>query len=472
MSTGEAVSPTLFETVCAPHAVAGGDTQVTFMTWLPLCASQEEQAHKTPEHLYLCIGFSHGGISLFTTSGAVHMSFLLHAKPVVSIRFSIGSGERRMTILHSGGLVAVVPLTALHAAADACSDTGQRTALDLPLQNLQHHTYQLYDREATVDACLLDMVQAVEDVFSIECSSGIIALGTRPFLSQHRINADGLSLRSVIGGAASAVFSLARSWNPFRKGEQETPAPRLAAAGLLASSDLQVRPRVKPEDVVTSARFVDPARTGERLEPAPARPRHLEATPLLATCDAYGRVGLFCCETLRCLHLWKGYRDAQVAWIVQPSPGHLTDDSQGSMGLFIYAPRRGLLELWDVCDHCGPVRIDAAAVDCECQLLSCDGCACAYLIWPSGRLDKLNWNRSTLSQELARSNASEPDSENFNSLSSEGGDDPPSGSDDDGKGDETLPGGASHTSAFGRDEFAALTGAATVLASPVETTKT
>merc|ERR1712136_562798 len=109
--------------------------------------------------------------------------------------------------------------------------------------------------------------------------------------------------------------------------------------------------------------------------------------------------------------------------------GHLTDDSQGSMGLFIYAPRRG-------------------------------------------RLDKLNWNRSTLSQELARSNASEPDSENFNSLSSEGGDDPPSGSDDDGKGDETLPGGASHTSAFGRDEFAALTGAATVLASPAETTKT
>ncbi|CAD7940815.1 unnamed protein product [Amoebophrya sp. A25] len=58
--------------------------------------------------------------------------------------------------------------------------------------------------------------------------------------------------------------------------------------------------------------------------------------------DSLGRVGLYCCETLRCLNLWKGYREAQVAFL----PVNANDDGENEL-VVIYATRRGLLEVWD-----------------------------------------------------------------------------------------------------------------------------
>lgn len=43
--------------------------------------------------------------------------------------------------------------------------------------------------------------------------------------------------------------------------------------------------------------------------------------------------------------MWKGYRDADVAWIKVRE----TEERQDSkIGVVIYASRRGLLELWDL----------------------------------------------------------------------------------------------------------------------------
>merc|ERR1711990_200742 len=141
-----------------------------------------------------------------------------------------------------------------------------------------------------------------------------------------------------------------------------------------------------------------------------------------ATCDEFGRVGLFCLETLRCLHLWKGYRDAQVAWLREPAASSNSDcgieAKRGALGLVIYAPRRGLLELWDVCGAgaSAPSRIDAVAVDLDCCLLASPTGSqpSAHLLRPSGRLDRLRWHRSTASEALPAT-ASEPDSDAFDS---------------------------------------------------------
>ena len=62
-------------------------------------------------------------------------------------------------------------------------------------------------------------------------------------------------------------------------------------------------------------------------------------------------------RTLVVLRLWKGYRDAQVGWC---------GGGGGGLALAIYAPRRGLLELWRV-----PLgaRLHACAVGADCVLL-------------------------------------------------------------------------------------------------------
>eukprot|EP00435_Cladocopium_sp_Y103_P045735 s835_g13.t1 len=59
-------------------------------------------------------------------------------------------------------------------------------------------------------------------------------------------------------------------------------------------------------------------------------------------------------------------------------------------GLVIYAPRRGLLELWQLCSKGRtPKRIAASCAGSECLLLSQAGRAC--LLWPTGQVDRLVW---------------------------------------------------------------------------------
>lgn len=50
-------------------------------------------------------------------------------------------------------------------------------------------------------------------------------------------------------------------------------------------------------------------------------------------------------STLRIIHMWRGYRDAEVAWIKILK--NVESREIQTIGVLIYASRRGLLELWD-----------------------------------------------------------------------------------------------------------------------------
>ena len=86
---------------------------------------------------------------------------------------------------------------------------------------------------------------------------------------------------------------------------------------------------------------------------------------LAATCDSFGRVVLWDLTRLVALRFWKGYRDAQVAFMTAPAPddpnGTRTsasanrgsagvDSASPTAGLFlaVYLGRRGLIEVWRV----------------------------------------------------------------------------------------------------------------------------
>lgn len=88
----------------------------------------------------------------------------------------------------------------------------------------------------------------------------------------------------------------------------------------------------------------DPGRGGERLSVCP-----MCHTLALAT-DQLGRVLLLHTYSMRLLHIWKGYREAHVAWTRVPlvavpdRHGHQKTDT---LAVLLYARRRGILELWD-----------------------------------------------------------------------------------------------------------------------------
>jgi len=435
------------EVVEASKEVASGHTVVTALAWLSRESSKE---------CLLCVGFSHGGISLFTAQGAPRLTFLLCPSPVTRVRLGpipVAGEPWKAWVLHAEG----GPLAAfvLDDSLWQSLDKGGGPECDcLAAGGFKHELYELGGREATSDICIMDRCEPLEDVFETRSSLGIVALGAKPFLSQHLVSVDSGRIRKLINQSASVVMSYAKAallpfWRGRDVGETSSKAdfdplaafPRLPSAGLLCAADIRV-PTFKPEQLAPCARFIDPTRIGKCLQSAPLPPQENQssgrnegdeddsggsaqdqmrmAPALAATCDAYGRVGLFCLETLRCLHLWKGYRDAQVAWIREPiCSGCVTDDPW--LGLVIYAPRRGLLELWDVGEPSGiPVRADAESVALDCWLLTCLGAP--HLLRPCGRLDRICWRRTPRQSEqgaIPRTLSSEP-SEAFDSADSEG----------------------------------------------------
>ncbi|XP_038864753.1 rab3 GTPase-activating protein non-catalytic subunit-like [Salvelinus namaycush] len=94
---------------------------------------------------------------------------------------------------------------------------------------------------------------------------------------------------------------------------------------------------------------------------------------LAGVTDDFGRVTLLDVGRGIAIRMWKGYRDAQLGW-VQVSEGRGERDSSPSAPLprrhaqflVIYAPRRGILEVWGT--QQGP-RVGAFTVGKHCRLL-------------------------------------------------------------------------------------------------------
>ncbi|KHJ94104.1 hypothetical protein OESDEN_05967 [Oesophagostomum dentatum] len=98
---------------------------------------------------------------------------------------------------------------------------------------------------------------------------------------------------------------------------------------------------------------------------------------LVAIVDHVARVILIDVLHRQIVRIWKGYRDATVAWVTS------VNDSETALFLAIFAPRRALLEVWNVQSgiRVGAVHVDPAgvlldggttAVLCGSHSLSCE----------------------------------------------------------------------------------------------------
>ncbi|KAJ1367365.1 hypothetical protein KIN20_028265 [Parelaphostrongylus tenuis] len=79
---------------------------------------------------------------------------------------------------------------------------------------------------------------------------------------------------------------------------------------------------------------------------------------LVAVVDHIARVLLIDIQNRQIVRIWKGYRDASVAWVTS------TNGNQTALFLSIFAPRRALLEVWNVQSgvRVGALNVDAGGV--------------------------------------------------------------------------------------------------------------
>ncbi|PFH37898.1 hypothetical protein BESB_002390 [Besnoitia besnoiti] len=131
---------------------------------------------------------------------------------------------------------------------------------------------------------------------------------------------------------------------------EETPAP--ASSPVPGSRTENGKPRAEGADGVDSVGAVNlPSLAGQVLDERRRTGLSLAVCPwnakLAAITDNCGRVSLVHTSSLEILHMWKGYREAQVAWLRRgraSSPARPSQAPEG--GLVFYAPRRNSVELW------------------------------------------------------------------------------------------------------------------------------
>jgi len=241
---------------------------------------------------FICAGFSNGGVTLYSMKGLSCLSFnLCPQTPVVSFC----TDQHRCLVLYAENQVAIVGHETLAESMTAADG------------NFRFRLYNLEGRTETLEIASVLLQGNLTDVFDVQVQGtrqwGILAVGD-PVITLHVVDDENFSLRHLAGGAVRGVLNFARG---FLVGKQDNNQAR------------------RPIAIGRTLEFRDPQRRGISLSLSKIKNEFLVT-------DAFGRVTLFCRETLRCLWMWKGYRDAQVA-----TTEH---------GILIYAPRRGLLEFW------------------------------------------------------------------------------------------------------------------------------
>ena len=217
----------------------------------------------------------------------------------------------------------------------------------------------------------------------------VIAAGSNPPLARYEgLKADNSNVgltalaKAVVGKLTSSVTNSASSWIPSWAPIQ---MKKRDASEQVVIRRVRSKRAVRDESRQIERVFVDPSNT------------------LMATADTLGRVLVMEMETMQVIRMFKGYRDAQCAWIrmdvsdeegengieeekEQSSPklrrrrssaGSFVDsiDRCPYLGLYLvmYTPHRDVLEIWRM--RTGP-RVDAIALKSSmpCHLFTLNVC--------------------------------------------------------------------------------------------------
>ena len=143
---------------------------------------------------------------------------------------------------------------------------------------------------------------------------------------------------TAVGAVGSAMLNLLSPWG--RRAVAQTAPPPRRAAGRHRNEDGE-EPGEEEEEEEEEAAALSGVRDSGLHDP-PRRGRTVSVAPrgaMAVGCDSLGRVLLFDLQagSLTAVRLWKGYRDAQVAWV----------DAGPRLALAVHAAKRnGLLEVW------------------------------------------------------------------------------------------------------------------------------
>uniref|UniRef100_F1KQS4 Rab3 GTPase-activating protein regulatory subunit n=1 Tax=Ascaris suum TaxID=6253 RepID=F1KQS4_ASCSU len=403
----------------ASDGFSNNSVYIRCMCVLPMGCGSRKTETSAYDWVAIAVGLSSGHVRFFTEHGVLLRSEHVSYKPIDAIRLgrSIKPGNQELAILSAGKITVVEGLSLFVALKAAKSQVARgepdldRIAASVPInfENLKLDVGQ----EASDFAVVGPLKPAWFDLyanaslshagFKATCErtalpvySTYLFAGRAPFVS-FGWNQEGGSSPSLITDTiysfgsqiGSSVVSSLPSWG-IRSylGIGVSRKDRTPTAPIPANKS--------SINLATRSVLLDGGREGERIFPSSRE------FNLFAVTDSIARVVLIEAASRQITRMWKGYRDARCAWIEASSSIEsevkLSKGKTQATALFlvIFAPRRGLLEVWSMQNG---RRVSAVNVDrrgrlvgvprLDEQLLGCSATAfsapsSAFFLTPSG----------------------------------------------------------------------------------------
>ncbi|XP_062980165.1 rab3 GTPase-activating protein non-catalytic subunit [Elgaria multicarinata webbii] len=367
---------------------------VSSVLCIPL-ASQKRSSTGRPDWTCIVVGFTSGYVRFYTENGVLLLAQLLNEDPVLQLKCrtyeiprhpGVTEQNEELSILYPAAVVTIDGFS-LFQSLRACRNQVARAAAsgneNVQPPPLAYKKWGLQDVDTIVDHVSVgimtlspfDQMKTASNIGGFNAAiknnppamSQYITVGSNPFTgffyalegsSQPLLSHVALAVASKL---TSALFNAASGWLGWKHKQEEEPVQKQ-------------KPKVEPATPL-AVRFgiPDSRRHGERICLSPCN-------SLAAVTDDFGRVLLLDVARGLSIRMWKGYRDAQTGWIqivedlhereaekVDFSPfGTPQGPSRVAQFLVIYAPRRGILEVWST--QQGP-RVGAFNVGKYCRLL-------------------------------------------------------------------------------------------------------
>ncbi|XP_005409325.1 PREDICTED: rab3 GTPase-activating protein non-catalytic subunit isoform X2 [Chinchilla lanigera] len=367
---------------------------VTSALCIPL-ASQKRSSTGRPDWTCIVVGFTSGYVRFYTENGVLLLAQLLNEDTVLQLKCrtyeiprhpGVTEQNEELSILYPAAIVTIDGFS-LFQSLRACRNQVAKAAASgtesIQPPPLAYKKWGLQDVDSIVDHASIgimtlspfDQMKTASNIGGFNAAiknsppamSQYVTVGANPFTgffyalegsTQPLLSHVALAVASKL---TSALFNAASGWLGWKNKHEEEAVQKQ-------------KPKVEPATPL-AVRFglPDSRRHGESICLSPCN-------TLAAVTDDFGRVLLLDVARGIAIRMWKGYRDAQVGWaqIVEdlqerapetadPAPfGSSQGPSRVAQFLVIYAPRRGILEVWST--QQGP-RVGAFNVGKHCRLL-------------------------------------------------------------------------------------------------------
>ncbi|KAB0377356.1 hypothetical protein FD755_011800, partial [Muntiacus reevesi] len=377
---------------------------VTSALCIPL-ASQKRSSTGRPDWTCIVVGFTSGYVRFYTENGVLLLAQLLNEDSVLQLKCrtyeiprhpGVTEQNEELSILYPAAIVTIDGFS-LFQSLRACRNQVAKAAAsgneNIQPPPLAYKKWGLQDIDTIIDHASIgimtlspfDQMKTASNIGGYNAAiknsppamSQYITVGSSPFTgffyalegsTQPLLSHVALAVASKL---TSALFNAASGWLGWKSKHEEEAIQKQ-------------KPKVEPATplAVSSAFFFllnirfglpDSRRHGESICLSPCN-------TLAAVTDDFGRVVLLDVARGIAIRMWKGYRDAQTGWIQIVEDLHERVPEKGDFSPFgspqgpsrvaqflvIYAPRRGILEVWST--QQGP-RVGAFNVGKHCRLL-------------------------------------------------------------------------------------------------------